>query len=303
MGFSYIVPYLFLSLNVVYAQTNCPALDDKKNSESWQYESLAIHCRSECNLDTDCVIIKDHCGKMAIVNKNYSKEVLQTVEKIKECQFKIDANDQSLAKCEKKHCVLKTESCSLERQKRDDYVKANYTDYCEKNSDCSYLSLTNETCRQEHPVSVKNDFEKNKITLLYLNDRVSKSCSALSGQECGGNHKINQCFIGKCLRVSKEINYVNYVNLEGVENKLNFKSRTKPLVIAEIKQLACVKSEDCWVVNGVCKQNFLSVNKDYAEVLKRKVNEFEKNVSCPQVANLIPVKSDCVQGFCVFVRE
>lgn len=292
----------FVTANSVQAQSNCPPFEEQKTTENWGYHSPAVHCRAECKTNNDCVVIKDLCGKMAIVNKNYSAEVKQAFQMIKECSSKVDIQDVATAVCENKYCKLKTESCEHEKAQRDDFVKKSFSDHCEKDVDCSYLSLAGQACRQEQPVSVKNDFEKNRLTFSYLNDRVVQSCKTQSGKACN-NLLVNQCFIGKCLRVSQKVDFVNYVNAEGVVAKLNLKSRTKPLVVADVNQIMCSKNEDCQTIYGVCQQNILSVNRDSLEVLRKKVIDLEKNVACPSVKKPSMIKANCLQGYCVFDKE
>lgn len=299
----FLVLFSISNLNVhLSAQTNCPSLSSNLNFNSWSYSSPALQCRSECKMDQDCIALKDLCGRVAIVNKNHASEVESYLKQITSCDINVETESGVSTVCKEKRCHLQVKSCSQEKEKRESFLKRNYTDDCEKDSDCSYLSVPNESCMYEMPVSIKADVEKNKLTLQYLNYRVQLGCNKMSNKVCE-NAQLNQCFIGKCLRVSKRIDFVNYVNFEGVSGKINLKSRTKPLVAAKVTEISCQQSTDCQVLEGVCRQNLISVNKKFYESLKTRVVDFEKKVACPEIKPLKIVKSDCVQGFCVFTKE
>lgn len=286
----------------VRAQTNCPSIEKDISSTSWQSSSPGLNCRSECKKDEDCEIFKDSCGRMLVVNKKFHNEIQHFVSLPVACPDKIDDSLKATAVCGKNRCAVKFLSCAQEKDNRLSFVKKHYVSDCNSDADCSFISLASDECRYEYPVSARSDSEKNKETLAYLNFRVGKSCSKISSTSCDKN-KINQCFVGQCLRVAKRIEFVSYLNLEGVAARPNLKSRTKPLITATAEEIKCSTSKDCTVTSGVCGQNLLSVNTKNYNFLKQRVAEFEKKIACPPSTKEKVSSSACSQGYCLFLKE
>lgn len=221
------------------------------NLSSWLYTSSGLNCRSECKENNDCEGYKDSCGRMAIINKKFGSELVQYLNQPHECLGRVEDEVKQSAVCEKNRCELRVQSCAEEKTKRLNFVRKNYTADCVSDSDCSFVSLASDDCRLDFLVSSKSDLDKNKTTLDYLNFRVGRGCKSTFGKMCD-KAKVNQFFVGKCLRLEKRIDYVNFLNLEGAALKPNFLSRTKPLVVGKIDEMTCSMSKDCQVVSGVC---------------------------------------------------
>lgn len=287
------------------SSVSCPDWkSEHSNLLGWRWRGQALECRSTCVQDQDCVTLQDACGRVLIVNKKYHQEVVlfSKGSSKDDCKSQMNLLGTELPTCRRGQCELQTISCEEAKRLQKEYVEKNFPQECRRDHDCSFLEIVGSNCLEKFPVSNQVNIDPHQLNLSYIQDRILQSCGRLPQLTCDKS-KLNQCFAGKCLRVEKRIERVNFLNLEGAEAKPNAGSRTLPPAAAILSELRCSENSQCQTVFGVCRQSLLSVNKGNADKLRAKISSLEGNLACPPL-NVKKGKgmpqSRCIDGLCLF---
>lgn len=294
--------YLLFGATQVFGQNKCPSIKVDEAGSSWRIQNSAVECRSVCNSNSDCTVVKDKCGRMIFANKAYKDEIESFLNGSSfSCMNRVETIDTVDTVCERKRCVPTYKSCEAQIKKQTEFLNKKLSTECSSDADCTFTLAPDEKCIHRVPLGRVSDLSKSTLDLMYLRDSIIGACNLKNVKECNSAEK-SYCVSNECIVFQEKPPFKNFVNLEGPSYSPNFASNTIPLKMPRASFSKCSQDIECTETTGVCSQYIVSINKKYLESFKNDIEKVEKSIACPVAKKIQIPKSRCFKQFCSFVN-
>lgn len=280
---------------------DCPELSLSQDESKWHLMDSSITCRSSCKKSEDCDSFQDSCGRVLLVNKQYSSDVQKKIasEKTNGCNNKLTEYKKESLTCIQEQCAIVKGDCKQAKLQQIEYIAKTFSSECRDDNECSFIVKIDDKCIEHLPLNNRIDISNHKLNLEYLSDKVSLSCGRLAKKRCDSK-RVTQCFLNRCINVNKKIEYLNYINLEDEKNKKDKSLKPMPMVLSNIDEITCSRRSDCKSVLGVCGQSIIAVNFKKMESLQKRIKDVESKLVCPKAGKFYLRKPECHESLCLF---